>query len=216
MIFKIFCIFLFPLNVWTKNDEPTPIVRIEWEKVNLTDLITYIPNEFKQIFENITQEDTLNLINILNTFHHIILEDDKILEKFTNQNISLVKSFKSLWKKIISKPNNITRKGNEFLKNLTKFHHDILENIISTNKEMIDYKRLRIEVYEITQEYLKLDDIDRMSFASSFKSLSNFFNNSILLNTLKSIKPNSSINDYINIRNRLINAIINGDFKQKI
>uniref|UniRef100_A0A0N5B990 Fatty-acid and retinol-binding protein 1 n=1 Tax=Strongyloides papillosus TaxID=174720 RepID=A0A0N5B990_STREA len=215
----IFCqlFLILPINGELANSKNaiqcTNDVEIQWEKVNITKLISIIPQDIKEVFDNITTENTLYLQNILHTLYRFVTSDntkvnEKILDKFTHTNVSLVEEFKNLWVRMIGGSNGITKNGNEFLKKLIQFHYTVLEYVTSDKETTIDYKRLREEVYKIAQEYLNLTNNDRNSFSSSFPSLSNFFNNKILLDALREIKPNSSIKDYTNIRNKLINAII--------
>uniref|UniRef100_A0A0K0EHI7 Uncharacterized protein n=1 Tax=Strongyloides stercoralis TaxID=6248 RepID=A0A0K0EHI7_STRER len=188
-------------------------IKIEWEKVKINKLINIIPKNIQSLYDNITNEDTFHLQNILHILYYFMVSDkinlnEEILDQFTYKNVSLIDEFKKLWMKLFNKSNNLTKNSKLFLDKLIQFHYTVLEYVINEDGTTIDYKRLQKEVYKMAQEYLNLTDNDRNSFALSFPSLSNFFNNKILLDFLKKIKPDSSIKDYINIRNGLINAII--------
>ncbi|CEF64959.1 Nematode fatty acid retinoid binding family-containing protein [Strongyloides ratti] len=188
-------------------------LKIKFKNVNVSKSISILPKNIKIVDDNITDESTLHLQNILHKLCNFIISNktnlnDEILDKFTYKNVSMVNEFKKLWMKLFDISNNITENSNIFLKKLIQFHYTVLEYVVNEDGTTIDYKRLREEVYKIAQAYLKLTDTDRNSFSSSFPSLSNFFNNKILLDTLKKIKPDSSIKDYIDIKDYLIDAII--------
>uniref|UniRef100_A0AC35TJ59 Lipoprotein n=1 Tax=Rhabditophanes sp. KR3021 TaxID=114890 RepID=A0AC35TJ59_9BILA len=192
---------------------------IELEKVDFTKLVKLVPNEFMTFYKNMSVAEKMYLMAAGMELQNKIKEDgkltyDDVINELQKMDGSLVGKFEALWATLAAKESLLTDGAKEVFNEYAQFHFVILEGIKSETltTASLNIDELRTKVFNLAQAYINLTDVDRNSFGKALPTLSNFFNNPLYLNSIKKIKIDSSIQDYISIRNEIVKNFLKGTF----